>query len=270
MSVNQTERAYRAWPVLVDRASKKKTITYGELAKALGIHHRAVRYVLGVIQQYCLDERLPPLTILIVNRSEGTPGEGFIAWDVDDLETGLAKVYGWNWTEMENPFGYASDGSSQEDLVDRLVQHPQEASEIFARVKVRGTAQVIFRKVLLRVYEGSCAFCGLTFEDALEASHIISWAKSSAQQRLDPTNGILLCSIHHKLFDAGLITLNKSGKIEYYDPNGKDGSYSKADKEMTLKLHGKSAFSPKQAMHRPSLAAIEEHRKNHRWDIVLD
>lgn len=267
MSVNQVERAYRAWPVLVDRASKKTTITYGELAKILGIHHRAVRYVLGVIQKHCLDEHLPPLTILIVNQSEGMPGEGFIAWDVDDLETGLAKVYGWNWTAIENPFGYASDGSSQDDLVDKLVLHPQKASEIFARVKVRGTAQVIFRKALIRVYEGRCAFCGLTFEDALEASHIISWAKASAQQRLDPTNGILLCSIHHKLFDAGLMTVNKSGKIEYYDPDGKDGPYSKTDKEMTLMLHGKSAFSPKLAIHRPSLVSIEEHRNYPRLSI---
>lgn len=265
MRVNQVERAFRAWPVLVDRASKKTTITYGELAKKLGIHHRAVRYVLGVIQQYCLDEHLPPLTILIVNQLEGVPGEGFIAWDADDLETGLVKVYGWNWKAMENPFDYASDGSSQDDLVDRLVKHPQEASEIFARVKVRGTAQVIFRKALLRVYEGSCAFCGLTFEDALEASHIVSWAKASAQQRLDPTNGILLCSIHHKLFDAGLITLTKSGKIEYYDPSGKDGTYSVADKEMTMKLHGKPAFSPKLSIHRPSLTAIEGHHQQHNW-----
>lgn len=263
MSVNQVERAYRAWPVLVDRASKKATITYGELAKLLGIHHRTVRFVLGVIQKYCLDERLPPLTILVVNQ-KGVLGEGFIAWDVDDLETGLAKVYGWNWKVIENPFGYASDGSSQDDLVDKLVLYPQKASEIFARIKVRGTAQVIFRKVLLRVYEGRCAFCGLTFKDALEASHIISWAKASAQQRLDPTNGILLCSIHHKLFDVGMITVNKSGKIEYYDPNGKDGTYSTADKEMTLMLHGKSAFFPKLAIHRPSLVAIQEHHKLHK------
>jgi putative restriction endonuclease len=264
MSVNQVERAYRAWPALADRASEKTTITYGDLAQILGIHHRTVRFVLGVIQKYCLDEHLPPLTILVVNQ-KGVLGDGFIAWDVDDLETGLEKVYGWNWKGMENPFSYASDGSTQDDLVKQLVLYPQQADEIFARVKVRGTAQVIFRKALIRVYEGRCAFCGLTFEDALEASHIISWAKASAQQRLDPTNGILLCSIHHKLFDAGLMTVNKSGKIEYYDQDGNDGTYSKTDKDMSLMLHGNSAFFPKLAIHHPSLVSIEEHRKFHKW-----
>lgn len=265
MSVNQVERAYLAWPALVDTASKSSTITYGELAKILNIHHRAIRYVLGVIQDYCLTERLPPLTILVVNQSEGTPGDGFIAWDVDDLDTGLEKVYGFNWKAMDNPFSYAADGSSLDDLVDKLVLQPQKASEIFSRVRVRGTAQAIFRKALLRVYEGHCAFCGLTFEDALEASHIISWANASAQQRLDPTNGILLCSTHHKLFDAGSMTVSKSGKIVYYDPQGKDGSYSDTDKSMTLALHGRPAYSPKLAIHRPSPVALEGHHKLHDW-----
>lgn len=264
MSINQIERAYRAWPVLVDVASKQSTITYGELANTLGVHHRAIRFVLGVIQKHCQDEHLPPLTILVVDQ-KGVLGDGFIAWDVDDLETGLTKVYGWNWRLMENPFSYASDGSSQDDLVDSLVQHPQKASEIFARVKIRGTAQVIFRKALLRVYEGRCAFCGLTFEDALEASHIISWANASTQQRLDPSNGILLCSIHHKLFDAGFMTISKSGKIVYCEPVGKDGSYSATDKQMTLMLHGKSVFSPKLKIHRPSLEALDANYKLHKW-----
>ncbi len=61
--VNQVERASRAWPVLVAIARDEKTITYGELARALGIHHRPIRYVLGLIQDYFLAEKLPPLTI---------------------------------------------------------------------------------------------------------------------------------------------------------------------------------------------------------------
>lgn len=266
MSVNQIARAYEAWPILVDVAIKNTTITYGELAKKLGIHHRAIRYVLGVIQDYCLGEKLPPLTIVVVNQSEGMPGDGFIAWDADDLETGLAKVYGFNWRLVENPFVYASDGSSEEELVERLVLKPEQAGEVFARVKVRGAAQAIFRKVLLRVYEGSCAFCGLTFVDALEASHIVPWASASDEQRLNPSNGILLCSVHHRLFDGGLMTISKSGKIVYYDPKGDDGPYSSADKEMTLLLHGKLAFSPKLPIHRPARVSIAEHHKLHEWE----
>ena len=91
--VNQVERASRAWPVLTAIAKKGKTITYGELAEVLGIHHRPIRYVLGVLQDYCLAEKLPPLTILVVNQS-GEPGPGFIAHSFDDLEAGYSEVWG--------------------------------------------------------------------------------------------------------------------------------------------------------------------------------
>ena len=56
MAVNQLERAFRAWPVLIDIAKRRTTITYGELGAKLDIHHRAVRYVLGILQDYCLEE----------------------------------------------------------------------------------------------------------------------------------------------------------------------------------------------------------------------
>ena len=86
--INQHERAYRAWQILTDYASKHKQLTYGELGKLLNIHHRAVRYVLSLIQDYCLDEKIPPLTIIVVNQLTGSPGEGFIAWDVNTIDQG--------------------------------------------------------------------------------------------------------------------------------------------------------------------------------------
>jgi putative restriction endonuclease len=184
--INQVQRAYNAWPILIDCAAQRKTITYSDLTNKLNLHWRAASHLLGVIQSYCLSERLPPLTILAVSSTTGEPGEGFIAWDVDDLQAGLEQVYDFNWSNIQNPFVYAANGLTEDDLVDELVSHPETAGEVFSRVKVRGVAQVLFRKALLRVYDYQCAFCGLTFEDALEASHIIPWAKASAQQRLDP------------------------------------------------------------------------------------
>ena len=49
--------------------------------------------MLGLIQNYCIEEKLPPLTILVVDKS-GKPGTGFIAYDVDKLAEGMALVYG--------------------------------------------------------------------------------------------------------------------------------------------------------------------------------
>jgi putative restriction endonuclease len=111
MSINQAERAYRAWPILTRRAAEGKTITYGELGALLGVHPRAIRYVLGLIQDFCLEEKLPPLTILIVNQS-GRPGTGFIAHDFDKLEEGGSLVRAYNWKTVPNPFEFASDGTT--------------------------------------------------------------------------------------------------------------------------------------------------------------
>ncbi|MGC2220931.1 MAG: HNH endonuclease, partial [Methylocella sp.] len=208
--VNHVQRAYQAWPILIGRASENAPITYGDLASKLGVHHRAIRYVLGVIQDYCLAQQLPPLTILAINGKSRMPGPGFVAWDMDDLDRGRAEVCAFPWQALDNPFAYAADGSTEADLVEMLVSDPESASDVFGRIKVRGMAQVIFRKVLLQVYEGRCAFCGLTFEDALEASHLIPWGEASAQKRLDPRNGLLLCSTHHSLLDSGLYQVSES------------------------------------------------------------
>jgi hypothetical protein len=58
-----------------------------------------------------------------------------------------------------------------------------------------------------------CCVTGSSTEAALEASHIKRWADSNDAQRLDPNNGLLLTANLHKLFDAGLISFDDSGKM---------------------------------------------------------
>jgi putative restriction endonuclease len=142
--------AARAWPILVKAAGQKTTLSYKELGDAIGHHHRSVRYVLGVIQQYCIDAELPPLTGLVVKQHERVPGSGFIAWDLDDLEAGLGRVYAKNWLAIPNPFlGFGSD-ETIETLADRLIEKPESSGDVFRQVRDRGIAQQIFREGLLR------------------------------------------------------------------------------------------------------------------------
>lgn len=268
MAVNQEERAYRAWRVLTAVASKRSgLITYGELGAAISVHPRALRYVLGVIQAYCLDQRLPPLTILVVNAQDQTPSSGFIAWDVDDLPEGLRKVRNYAWNESENPFLYASQGETEQTLAAELDSDPGKAADIYAQVKVRGTAQSIFRKTLLLAYQGRCAICGLTFEDALQAAHLIEWNACSPAQRMATCNGLLLCATHHRLFDCGYITIAPDHTVYYIDPKGGDGKYSSADSQVSTTLHGKKAFMPKDRRHWPSAECLGWHYKMYDWKL---
>ena len=182
---------YRGWQILVRVAQHKERIKYGQLATELQIHHRVVSFVLGKIQDYCQREKFLPLTILVQNK-KGVIGSGFIAWDTDDLETGLLKVYGFNWNQIQNPFNFASDGATPVEIASALTKRTVSAKDIYARVRVRGMGQMIFRETLLQVYAGCCAFSGFEGAALLEAVHILRWADCNPDQRLEPSNGILL------------------------------------------------------------------------------
>lgn len=69
--INQEQRAFSAWTILTRSANNSKPITYGELARQLNLHHRAIRFILGVIQDYCMKNELPPLTIIVLNKNTG-------------------------------------------------------------------------------------------------------------------------------------------------------------------------------------------------------
>lgn len=256
--VSQEQRASIAWTILTNIAKNKKKIRYKELADEVGVHHRVARFFLGLIQDYCLENQLPPLTILVVNQT-GFPGKGFIAWDINNFEDGIQKVYGFNWDSIPNPFGYAESGTTQDELVQELLNNPDLSGDIYATVKIRGAAQPIFRKALLKAYNHTCAICGITRKHVLEATHIVPWSECSGKERLDIRNGILLCANHHKLFDAKIITLNDDFTINYYDPDGLKGDYSEYDKLFTINLHKKKINLPKDIKYYPDLKYIRAH-----------
>jgi len=259
-NINQHQRAATGWDVLTQVAKDNGLIRYGELGRRIGIHHRPVRYVLGLIQDYCLQNQLPPLTILVVNQS-GLPGEGFIAWDVDDIDEGLSQVYSYNWDNLDNPFGFAKEGLTENKIIEELLENPDNAEDTYAKIKVRGAAQPIFRKALIQAYDCQCAFCGFSFEIGLQASHIVPWSKSKKTERLDVRNGILLCATHHKLFDDRWLTINDDFTINYNDLNEKKGLYSEYDRLLTIALHGKRMTLPIDEKHKPKKIYLTRHRE---------
>jgi len=258
-SVNHDERAAKAWPVLGKVAADSATITYGQLAKAIGIHHRPLRYVLGRLQDHCIAEDLPPLTILVVRGGDKRPGTGFIGWEAE-LEERRASVHALNWSSLPNPFEFALDGPTYEELVDHVLDDPASAGDIYQLVKVRGVRQRIFRDALVEAYDGACAFCGLTFYEALDAAHIHPWAICAEKDRINPRNGILLCANHHRMFDMGNLAITSDFRIEYADPEKNDGPYSSTDDSMSAALHGKTMRLPARTELRPDPLLISARR----------
>ena len=70
-----------------------------------------------------------------------------------------------------------------------------------------------FRKQLMDKYHGRCVITGINHPKLLVASHIKPWAASNNQERLQVDNGLLLSATYDRLFDSGLITFDKTGKI---------------------------------------------------------
>lgn len=266
-AINHTERARLAWQVLIEVARMRGTITYGVLGARIGIHHRVIRYVLGPIQDYCLETRLPPLTILVVNGS-GRPGTGFIAHDPNDLESGLEAVWLFPWGTTHNPFDFAAEGLSYPTLINTLTQNPDEAGVVYAKVKTRGVQQILFRDAVRKAYSWSCAFSGTQFPEALQACHIIPWAYANPQQRMDVRNGLLLNPLHHCLFDKAYLTITPCYRILYSDPEGKERLHSKLEMALTINLHNQQMRVPRLTRLRPLAEYIRRHNQLIEWEAT--
>lgn len=101
------------------------------------------------------------------------------------------------------------------DEVDVINPRPNTATPP-ANTGYRMTAyrktQTKFREQLLN-RENSCQLCNLSIPSLLVASHIIPWAISDENQKVDLDNGLLLCISHDALFDKGFISFKEDGQI---------------------------------------------------------
>lgn len=107
---------------------------------------------------------------------------------------------------IEVNIGYVYD-KKKSDI--KRVSYEKTETLSFATVRL---GQQIFRKNLLSIYN-SCILCGIKNTLLLKASHIKPWSKSSNIEKLDPSNGLLLCANHDALFDSGLISFNDNGYL---------------------------------------------------------
>lgn len=253
-------RAARAWLILTKVAHQRGRIEYADLARLIGIHVRPLRYVLGVIQDYCMTEGLPPLTILVVNRA-GRQGQGFIAWDPDDAETGFREVWRHSWG-TDNPFGVSDGVSTEDDLMAML--RTDSAEEVWRLVTSRGVRQILFRRAVTDAYSGRCAISGCSICEGLEAAHIVPWASCKRSDRLSPRNGLLLTSFHHRLFDRGILTIDDGYRIRVLRDRPK--TVMPSDKALLWDLDGSRLTLPRNRKLWPDVNLIAQ--RNHALGFI--
>lgn len=115
-----------------------------------------------------------------------------------------------------------------------------------------------FRERILIAYEYRCAICGYDLRMgsqhvALEAAHI-KWHVAGGPDQ--ETNGLALCSMHHKLFDLGAFAVTDDLSLRVSQKaNGTTGL-----SEWLMMFHGRALRKAQSEMWRPSIEFLKWHR----------
>lgn len=138
-------------------------------------------------------------------------------------------------------------GFSEVEQQSYLLDGEREGRDIVTAVKVR-RGQSFFRRMILASYDSRCSISSISNEILLVASHIDPWSLNISR-RLDPTNGICLCSIFDKAFENGLVAVGDDFEVLV------SSSLSESDREKlraigNSKIRLPSRFLPDQMLFR--------------------
>jgi predicted restriction endonuclease len=126
-----------------------------------------------------------------------------------------------------------------------------DARQRVAAAIVRRQGQPTFRRRMLKIYRGACAFSGCRVFHVLDAAHILPYRGPKTNH---PQNGLLLRTDLHTLFDLGLLAVDSSSMTIVTAPCLQGTEYAQ--------LSGKKVAVPPQPALRPSVAALDEHRRS--------
>jgi putative restriction endonuclease len=132
-----------------------------------------------------------------------------------------------------------------------------EAMEVVQGVTAR-TRDPAFRDAILAAYEYQCAVCGYEGHIrgqpvGLEAAHVRWWASGGPDV---VENALCLCSLHHKLLDAGVLGLTNQYHLQvsmYFVARSETGQ------RMVLDLAGRNLLDPQPGQPRVLVEHIDWH-----------
>lgn len=139
------------------------------------------------------------------------------------------------------------------DLGEFDAENVEDARQRILASIVRRRGQPAFRKLLLEVYGGSCAFSACTLVDVLDAAHIVPYQGGETNH---PQNGLLLRTDIHALFDLGLLAVDTGDMTIVVAPVLRETEYAQ--------LAGKKVRTPGDPAYSPSIRALDAHRASSR------
>ena len=117
--------------------------------------------------------------------------------------------------------------------------------------------QQFFRRAVLSSYRIRCCISGVSDTRFLVASHIVPW-RTDKSNRLNPSNGLCLSTIHDRAFDHGLFTLSDDCVIVL--SNDLRSTKDEFLQKVFLPIDDKHIELPDRFS--PSIEFLESHRRN--------
>jgi len=174
---------------------------------------------------------------------------------------GIAKVVKWEngiFTLNSTTLSLSSTSTYTVPILKASIQQPlspytpenvEDGRKRVLREITARQGQAAFRSGLLTAYQGRCAISGCQVSQVLEAAHITPYRGPETNC---VTNGLLLRSDLHTLWDQGLIFIDDQMRLNITE--------SLSGSEYAV-LHMKEIFTPAQGYLKPSMAALKAHRK---------
>jgi putative restriction endonuclease len=153
-----------------------------------------------------------------------------------ELEKRLAPLITFSSISSEQADDPGFDPDSVKDERERAIR----------AIRLR-RGQPAFRAALLKAYGGRCAITGCAVEDVLEAAHITPYSGHATNH---VSNGLLLRTDLHTLFDCGLLAIEPTTQTVVITEALKSSAYAK--------LAGKQLRRPKEATSAPSTKNLKK------------
>jgi hypothetical protein len=180
---------------------------------------------------------------------------------------GYKETFTVSGSMMVNNDKYNSFGSISKEYVIPVYEYIIEENEgiDFSAYNIeskstRRQGHYKFANQVKENYNYQCAVCGIAETEFLVAGHISTWAEDK-DNRLNPSNGICLCSLHDKAFEHGYIAVDKNYNIIINEKLKKDSvlysellKYDK--KQIRLPIKGK-----------PDIELLNKHQLKHGFSV---
>jgi hypothetical protein len=200
--------------------SPGRVMSVFELAAAVGSETDNVTYSLYGRLGHMLANMLEPNTDPESDSNDQPIWTRYIGEDYR-LEPGapVSWIMHPELAEALGELGWARPTIEENPILDIELAEEELREEPFTvrqAIVLSRVGQGLFRERLLQYWNG-CAVTGVKVVEALRASHIKPWSRSTNQERMDQFNGLLLVGTLDLLFDAGLISFDDSGSIMISD-----------------------------------------------------